>query len=264
MPGQQTVPGQMADSEPGTEVPPKANESGAIETAQTGPKRWGQISAYPQDYNGPPASLFIILGLIGLTALVLIIVFASKELQGSPNRAMARAAVPIGTAEPEPRFKEHSVDLAQYAKGMSKQRTTPYSDRRPQVQEASQQINYGKPVLLNLFVEDQNTCIGKRNIHSVSPGNSFTLGGGSSDFSIFLVPIPASIGEIRNDGTKCTFIPRKSQYFPDIGSQQVPDCVGKTIRVLSDKKYELRFRFERYEDPLIALNRLLNSVKVPV
>jgi hypothetical protein len=117
--------------------------------------------------------------------------------------------------------------------------------------------------MLNIFVEDQNTCIGKRNIHSVSPGHSFTVGGGSSDFSIFLVPIPASIGEIRNDGTMCNFIPRKPQYFPDIGSQQVTDCVGKTIRVLSDKKYELRFRFERYEDPLLALNRLLNSVRVP-
>ncbi|MDR0623259.1 MAG: hypothetical protein LBG10_02400, partial [Treponema sp.] len=63
--------------------------------------------------------------------------------------------------------------------------------------------------------------------------------------------------------SRCTFIPRKPQYFPDIGSQQVPDCIGKTIRIISDKKYELNFRMERYEDPLKALNRLLRSVQVP-
>jgi hypothetical protein len=214
-------------------------------------------------YDGPPLSFFVLLGLVGLTALILIIVFAGKELQGSPNRAMARASAPArGEASGETPFQDHSGDLAKYAAGMNKQRTTPYSDRRPPP-TAPQQINYGRPVMLNLFVEDQNTFIGKRNIHSVKPGNSFTLGGGASDFVMFLVPVPQAIGEIRNDGTRCTFIPRKPQYFPDIGSQQVPDCVGKTIRVVSDKKYELRFRFERYEDPLQALNRLLYSVNVP-
>jgi hypothetical protein len=35
------------------------------------------------------------------------------------------------------------------------------------------------------------------------------------------------------------------------------------IRIVSDKGYELRFRMERYEDPLQALNRLMQSVKVP-
>jgi hypothetical protein len=117
--------------------------------------------------------------------------------------------------------------------------------------------------MLNLFVEDQNTAIGKRNIHAVKQGYSFTVGGGKSDFLIFLVPIPPHIGEIRCDGANCTFIPRKPKYFPDIGSQQVPDCIGKIIRVVSDKNYELHFRMERYEDPLRALNRLLHSVNVP-
>jgi hypothetical protein len=117
--------------------------------------------------------------------------------------------------------------------------------------------------MLNLFVEDQSTLIGKRNIHAVKSGYTFTVGGGRSDFLIFHGPIPPHIGEIRCDGNRCTFIPRKAQYFPDIGSQQVPDCIGKTIRVISNKNYELHFRMERYEDPLKALNRLLHSVQVP-
>jgi hypothetical protein len=121
----------------------------------------------------------------------------------------------------------------------------------------------GGPMLLNLFVEDQNTAIGKRNIHSLKPGYSFTIGGGKSDFLIFLVPIPPRIADVSYDGRNCAFIPRKPQYFPDIGSQTIPNCIGKTFRVISDKKYELHIRIERYEDPLQALNKLLRSIKVP-
>jgi len=118
--------------------------------------------------------------------------------------------------------------------------------------------------LINLFVEDQSTHIGKRNVHSLKPGYSLTVGGGNSDFLIFLVPLPSAIGEIRRDGDRrCTFIPRKPKYFPDLGSSELGDCIGKTVRVVSDKEYELRFRFEQYEDPLNTLNKVLNSLNVP-
>jgi hypothetical protein len=116
--------------------------------------------------------------------------------------------------------------------------------------------------MISLFVEDQNTNIGRRNIHTLKAGNRYTVGGGKSDFLIFLVPLPPCIGEIHFDGEQCTFVPKKSRYFPDIGSEAVPNCIGKTIRVLSDNHYQLSFRMERYEDPLKALNRLLNSVNV--
>jgi hypothetical protein len=157
----------------------------------------------------------------------------------------------------EPRFADHSAALASYA-ASQRPRTGPYTH-----QYKPQNVEYEGPLLLNLFVEDQSTLIGKRNIHAVKPGYTFTVGGGKSDFLIFLVPIPSHIGDVRCDGNQCTFIPRKPQYFPDIGSQQVPDCIGKTIRIISDKNYELHFRMERYEDPLKALNRLLRSVQVP-
>jgi hypothetical protein len=119
------------------------------------------------------------------------------------------------------------------------------------------------PPMLSLFVADQNTAIGRRNIHAVKSGYTFSVGGGKSDFLIFLVPMPPHIADVHFDGRQCTFIPRKPQYFPDIGSQQVPNCIGKTIRVISDKHYELHIRIERYEDPLKALNKLLLSISVP-
>jgi hypothetical protein len=125
-------------------------------------------------------------------------------------------------------------------------------------------INPAGPLLLNLFVVDQNTSIGKRNIHSLKSGYSLSVGGGKSDdFLIFLVPLPSHIGDIRRNGSQLTFIPRKPKYFPDIGANEVRDCINKRIRVVSDKNYEMWFNFEMYEDPLIALNRVLYSIKVP-
>lgn len=162
------------------------------------------------------------------------------------------------------RFTDHSGDLAAYAAAKSTQRTTPYSNRpvkgsngKPVV------INSSGSLFLNLFVEDQNTSIGKRNIHSLKSGYSLTVGGGNSDFLIFLVQVPPKIGEIKREGSQLTFIPKKPKYFPDTGSNEIKDCINKTIRIISDKNYELRFRFEMYEDPLVELNRLLNSVRVP-
>jgi hypothetical protein len=178
---------------------------------------------------------------------------------------MAQAA---SSTKPEPRddapFADHSKDLAKYAAVQPRQRSTPYDDRPVKTESVKPAvINPSGPLLLNLFVEDQNTAIGKRNIHSLKSGYSLSVGGGQSDFLIFLVQIPANIGEIRRDGSKCSFIPKKPKYFPDLGSNALNDCINKTIRVISDKNYELRFRFEMYEDPLEALNRILRSVSVP-
>jgi len=121
----------------------------------------------------------------------------------------------------------------------------------------------GDPIMLNLFVEDQNTAIGRRNIHVVKPGYSFSVGGGKSDFLIFLVPISPHIADVTYDGKNCTFIPRKPEYFPDIKSNTVHSCIGKSIRVMSEKHYELHIRVERYQDPLKALNKMLHSIAVP-
>jgi hypothetical protein len=206
-----------------------------------------------------------IIGIVVLALLILgaILFFAGKDLHGSPNRAISRAAAaqPARTS-PEPKVEappQPKDDLLTSYAASQRPRTSPYAHRY----NDTQPVEYEGPLMLNLFVEDQNTAIGKRNIHAVKQGYSFTVGGGKSDFLIFLVPIPPHIGEIRCDGSNCTFIPRKPKYFPDIGSQQVSDCIGKIIRVVSDKNYELHFRMERYEDPLRALNRLLHSVNVP-
>ena len=208
-----------------------------------------------------------IIGIIILALIILgiIIFFATRRLGSSPKRVVAQAA----SSKPESRddttpFADHSKDLAKYAAVQNRQRSTPYDDRPVKTESVKQAvINPSGPLLLNMFVEDQNTAIGKRNIHSLKSGYSLSVGGGQSDFLIFLVQVPANIGEIRRDGSKCSFIPKKPKYFPDLGSNTLNDCINKTIRVISDKNYELRFRFEMYEDPLEELNRILRSVSVP-
>jgi hypothetical protein len=217
--------------------------------------------------NDIPFPVFIAgLSVLGILAVGLVVFLLTRRLQGIPNRAVAQAAAPR-TSPSKPRESPPPRDRAEtgYASAQSKQHgASPYTGRKPPENPAFQNVEISSgPLLLNLFVEDQNTAIGKRNIHALKSGYSFTIGGGKSDFLIFLVPVPPVIGEVRRDDNRCTFIPRKPKYFPDLGSSELPNCIGKTIRVISDKNYEIRFRLERYEDPLVALNRILNSVKIP-
>ena len=210
-----------------------------------------------------PLIILIIIGILLLLALILLL--SSRRLGSSPNRVMAAVSSSGSKKQKEETaFADHSKDLATYAAGSSR-RSTPYDDRKAKEEKVKQPvINPAGPLLLNLYVEDQNTAIGKRNIHSLKSGYSLSVGGGrGDDYLIFLVPMPAHLGEIKRNGSSLTFIPRKPKYFPDIGSGEVRDCINKTIRIVSDKNYEMRFRFEMYEDPLIALNRMLMSVKVP-
>ena len=211
-----------------------------------------------------PAIIGAIIGILLLLALIIFLI--SRRLGSSPNRVIASASAPPPRKEKDlSPFVDHSKELAKYAAGQAKQRTTPYTDK-PVKQDfyKAPVIDPSGPLLLNLFVEEQNTAIGKRNIHSLKSGYSMTVGGSKSDDNlIFLVPFPSKIGEIRRNGSQCTFIPRKPKYFPDLGSNELRDCINKTIRIVSDKGYEVRFRFEMYEDPLIALNRVLYSIKVP-
>ncbi len=117
--------------------------------------------------------------------------------------------------------------------------------------------------MLSLWVKDQNTNIGKRNVHLMKAGATLSLGGGHSDFLIFLVPLPHRIADLFFDGEKCSLVVRKSAYFPDLTGGMLEDCVGKEITVVSDKGYVLTIRIDTFEDPLVKLNKFLHSIDVP-
>ncbi len=117
-------------------------------------------------------------------------------------------------------------------------------------------------LLLRLWVKDQNPNIGRRNTHIIKAGQRLSLGGGSSDFLLFLVPFPKRIADIRYDGETCILFPKKMGFF-DIEGSYIPDCIGKNITVLSQRGIQLELRFELFEDPLTKLNLFLHSIDIP-
>jgi len=255
-----STPSQVPSSgqSTGSSTPARpAAGTGQTQTAQSSSSRGGVA------IGNIPLPLIIALAILLLLILVAIFIFASRRLDKSPNRVISKAASPAS-----PKTKAETMpDRFTETRKTSQVLEYPPPRLKPlpkdKVYDENILPNDGSPVLLNLFVADQNTAIGKRNIHSLKPGYTFTIGGGKSDFLIFLVPVPPRIAEVRHDGRNCSFIPVKPQYFPDIGSQTIPNCIGKTFRVISDKKYELHIRLEKYEDPLHALNKMLRSIKVP-
>lgn len=117
-----------------------------------------------------------------------------------------------------------------------------------------------KDIVLELYVEGQNKNIGKRNIHTLSPGSRRSVGGGLSSFSIFLVQVPSSIAEVRYDGESCSLALLQPEYFPEATSNIIENCINKKIKVRSDKGYEMTITIRPYEDQTDKLNNLLLSI----
>jgi hypothetical protein len=113
--------------------------------------------------------------------------------------------------------------------------------------------------LIQMKVDMQNPYIGLRNILSIAPGSSKSIGGGFSNFLIFLVPVPSRIAEIRYDGVTYTFIPRKKEYFPTL-TGEISDCLNKNIPARSRKGFPIIINFHRYISPLTEINRLFSEI----
>jgi len=243
--------------------------------------------------------LIFALGLVVAAILAILILLMSRRLHAAPNRLAAseeqtRAKSDASAADAEllagfaaqkqkERLLSENAGTAGarfgslvpqgnrpgIASGTNARPTLPalaLSDRKPRANVDLPPYtvrNEQARITLSLFVEDQNTAIGRRNVHLLKAGHTLTLGGGHSDFLVFLVPIPAHVAEVRFDGEKCLLIPRRGEYFPDINDEPLQDCVGQTVRMISDKGYELKFRLDQYQDPLEKLNHFLHSIEFP-
>jgi hypothetical protein len=115
---------------------------------------------------------------------------------------------------------------------------------------------------IELKVDEQNPHIGLRNVHSVRAGAVKSVGGGSSDFLVFLVPVPRHVADLHFDGEKLAFVPRRPEFFPELAGP-VEDCIGKEISMVSSSGYPLTLRFEAYEEPEKSINRLLHCIDMP-
>jgi hypothetical protein len=118
-------------------------------------------------------------------------------------------------------------------------------------------------IQIELRVTEQNPHIGMRNVQSIHSGSSRSVGGGRSDFLVFLVPVPHHCAEIHYDGETCTFVPLRPELFPELDGQPLADCVGKEIAMVSKKGYRMSLRFSKYEAPANKINRLLHCIETP-
>ena len=140
-----------------------------------------------------------------------------------------------------------------------------YMDRRPGLNRGyySGRVST-KPSqsgMTELFVYNQNTSIGKRNIHVMKPGSRLSIGGSKSDdFLIFLVPFPANLAQVQYDGSDYRVSILKPEYFPYETSNTIYQCIGRDITAVSKKGYHVTFTFRGYEDPMIKLNTILTSI----
>jgi hypothetical protein len=117
-------------------------------------------------------------------------------------------------------------------------------------------------ITVEFRVAEQNPHIGSRNIHSLSAGSSKSVGGGASDFLVFLVSVPRKSAELHFDGEKLSFVPLRPELFPEL-SGPVKDCLGVDIPMISKSGYPLTLRFTAYEKPVDTINRLLHSIETP-
>ena len=111
-------------------------------------------------------------------------------------------------------------------------------------------------------VEDQNPCVGLRNVRTLHSGGKKTIGGKRSDFLIFMVPVPARVAEVHFDGEDLTIVPLRPEYFPDY-SGPISGCLESPVRMVNRYGKELTLSFGRYVPPADRLNRILHCVDAP-
>ncbi|MGA2765804.1 MAG: vWA domain-containing protein [Spirochaetia bacterium] len=116
------------------------------------------------------------------------------------------------------------------------------------------------PPLIEMRVSLQNHQIGFRNVHRIPVGGVRNVGGGFSAYLIFLVRVPASIAEIRNQDGKYVFTPLKAEMFPGLGGP-VEDCLGKEIPFVGPQGREMSLHFRQWVSPLEEINRIMRSVR---
>jgi len=115
---------------------------------------------------------------------------------------------------------------------------------------------------LVLRVAGQNQNIGKRNIRPMHSGGRASVGGGSSDFLVFLLPVPRAVAWLYYDGVDATLVPSRPEFFPDYDGA-VSDCIGKDIRMVTARGKELIIRFDRYAAPIDRINKILHCIEAP-
>jgi hypothetical protein len=116
--------------------------------------------------------------------------------------------------------------------------------------------------LLEFVVEGQNPNIGMRNVHVIEAGHKMSLGGGNSDFLVFLMDTPSRVADVHFDGEKLIVVPLKAEFVPGmVGPTNV--ALGESFEILSKRSRPLRVKFVAYERETDKINKLLHCIELP-
>lgn len=184
-----------------------------------------------------------------------------------------KAAELLGSAQPASGASDEAkaaAVLAAWEKPRQSRKALPLAaslapaQQAPARQAVAYQPRIQKPgaARIALYVADQNPNIGRRNIQAMHAGGKKSLGGGSSDFLVFLLPVPRNIASIYFDGVNATLVPNRPEFFPDLEGP-AEECIGKDIRVLTSRGKELHIRLDLYEPPVDKINKLLHCIETP-
>ncbi|MAG14175.1 MAG: hypothetical protein CMN78_06225 [Spirochaetales bacterium] len=114
---------------------------------------------------------------------------------------------------------------------------------------------------IEMRVEGQNPHIGMRNIHVIRDGTTRTIGGGMSNFLIYLYQLPGHVGEIKRSGDIYSYMPVKLQFCRN--PERLENCLDNDIVLISDGGRQIIIRFSRYISELEKVNRIMHLTDRP-
>lgn len=228
--------------------------------------------------------LYIILGLGVIYLLVRLFLYMRKKLSEAPLTGIARGqAMRAGAtagAPPSPASFRGRAKLTPEAAAQASAlrapkrvslmavpsstispdhvRPTVASIRRAIPRQPVQQAEL--PPLIEMRVDLQNHRVGFRNVHRIAPGSARTVGGRFSSYLVFIVQVPAGIGEIRNVDGKYVFTPLRPEMFPAL-SGPLDDCLDTDIPFLGPKGRALVLHFRQWVSPLEEINRIMRQAR---
>ena len=85
-------------------------------------------------------------------------------------------------------------------------------------------------------------------------------GGTTSAYLVFITRVPRAIGEIRSEGGSYTFIPLRSEFFPE-RSGPVKHCLGVEIPFTGPKGHRNTIVFREWKSARDEINALMRSVR---
>jgi hypothetical protein len=227
--------------------------------------------------------LYIVLGLAVVFLLVRLFLFMRKKLRevsaaGSAEmrRGVTAAAYPAtgsrksgggrvrsttpllsarGTGSHAPYVRE-SISATDGGQGRVRPTVTSLRRALPKTSATKPSL----PPMIEMRVSLQNPRVGFRNVHRIPNGASRSVGGGFSSYLVFLAPVPARIGEVRNVEGRYIFSPVKKDFFPSL-SGPVQDCLGKDIGFVASGGKPMTLHFRQWISPLEEINRIMRSVR---